>query len=221
MNQRLVKPERKRVVAGPVITISRECGCQGSLVAKMLTEKINEKLIEKGKRPEWKWISKEILTMASEELKIHPERLKKVMTQSDYSMIDEIVASFTEKSYIYNKKVKKAVYEVIRNFAVEGKTVIVGRGSSSIAWDIEKSLHIKLEAPLTYKTVIVSRRKNISFDEARNYVLEVDEERAKFRDAFKIDDAPMNYHLRINCMNVTAEEICEAVIKLAEMKKII
>ena len=48
MNQRLVKPERKRVVAGPVITISRECGCQGSLVAKMLTEKINEKLIEKG-----------------------------------------------------------------------------------------------------------------------------------------------------------------------------
>ena len=121
-NIEAVKPRNEGLTAFFGVYLGFREATQGIVMnilrRKLSAEKINEKLIEKGKRPEWKWISKEILTMASEELKIHPERLKKVMTQSDYSMIDEIVASFTEKSYIYNKKVKKAVYEVIRNFAV-------------------------------------------------------------------------------------------------------
>lgn len=220
MNQRLEKNEKPRAVAGPVITISRECGCEGSLIAQMLTNKINEKLIEKGKRPDWKWVSKEILNLASEELKIHPEKLKKIMTKGEYSLMDEILSSFTEKNYVYDAKVKKAVYEIIRNLAVAGKAVIVGRGSSSIAWDIPKSIHVRLEAPMDYKAVKISRRKDISFNEAKKYVATVDKEREKFRDVFKDNDVEMNYHLRFNCKEITNEEICEIILKLAELKKL-
>ncbi len=222
MNERLEKPVTSHAEPGPVITISRECGCQGSLIAQMVTEKINNKIKESGKRYEWRWVNKEILNLASQELKIHPEKVKQMMASDDYSLIQEIVASFTDKYYINNNKVRKVIRDVIRNIAVEGNAVIVGRGSSGIAADIPKALHIKLVAPLSWKTVIISRRKNISFDDARNYVLKIDEQRAKFRDYFKgKEEDQVNFHLTFNCATMSSEEICELIIRTAEMKQII
>ncbi len=222
MNERLERPVSKHAEPGPVITISRECGCHGSLIAQMLTDRINKKLKESGKNYEWRWVNKEILNLASQELKIHPEKVKELMASDDYSLIQEIVASFTEKYYINNNKVRKVIHDVIRNIAVEGNAVIVGRGSASIAGDISKALHIKLVAPLSWKTVIISRRRNISFDDAKNYVLKIDEQRARFRDYFKgNEEDQVNYHLVFNCMNMSIDEICDLIFKTAEMKQII
>ncbi len=222
MNERLNAPISKHKEPGPVITISRECGCQGSLVAKLLKEKINERLKDEGKLNEWKWVNKEILSLASQELKIQPEKLKQLIVSENPNLIQEFFASFTEKYYLHNTKVKKVIHDVIRNIAVEGNVVIVGRGSGFIAWDIPKSLHIKLEAPLTWKTVIISRRNNISFEEAKKYVLKVDEQRLKYRNYFKKgEDITINYHLSFNCSIMSPEEICEIIYKSAELKQLI
>ena len=62
---------------GPVITISREVGCNGLKMAKLLAERLNsEKPVT-----DWKVISKEILVASADELNMHIEDVRKTVNQ--------------------------------------------------------------------------------------------------------------------------------------------
>ena len=105
---------------------------------------------------------------------------------------------------------------------MEGHAIIVGRGGGAIAWDIPHSLHVYLEAPLSWKTNMISQKKGMTIAESRIYVLERDKQRSKFRDFFrtKFSDE-IYYNLRFNCKSFTSEEICELIFQAAENKKLI
>src|SRR5665647_3206733 len=94
MNERS-KPELKKAIEapGPVITISRECGCSGRLFAEKLIERINHKI--NNPVHNWKWVNKEILCLASKELKINPHQIKNILNTVDKSFLDQMVSSFT------------------------------------------------------------------------------------------------------------------------------
>jgi cytidylate kinase len=100
--------------------------------------------------------------------------------------------------------------------------IIVGRGGGAIAWDIPKSLHLYLEAPLSWKADSICKSKGISSAEARKYVLERDMQRMKFRDNYrtKFSDE-IYYDERINCKSFSKEQICQTVLHAAELKKLI
>src|SRR5665647_1419303 len=72
MGDRLESSPTRQAHQGPVITISRECGCPGNDIAEMLMNKLNKKMVKDGHAPKWKWVNKEILLKASEELKMNP-----------------------------------------------------------------------------------------------------------------------------------------------------
>ncbi|HWR99390.1 MAG TPA: cytidylate kinase-like family protein [Prolixibacteraceae bacterium] len=222
MGERLEFSAAKRTHLGPVITISRESGCPGNLVAELLVNKLNDKMIADGLTPKWKWVNKEILQKASEELKMNPSEIETYVKASDSGLLHDIVSSFTESYYIKNAKIKKVIYHLIRNLAAEGHVIIVGRGGGAIAWDIPKSLHVYLEAPLSWKTNVVSTVRSVSMAEARKLVLERDSQRSKFRDNYrpKFSDE-IYYHERFNCKALTGEQICELVFQAAELKKLV
>lgn len=220
MNDRFRPAQKKVITPGPVITISRECGCSGRVFAEKLTGRINEIINDEEKK--WKWVSKEILNLASEELKIHPDKMKTLLNSEEKNFIEELVASFTDKYYVYDAKIKGAIEEVIRNIAVRGNTVIVGRGSEAITNDIAKSLHIKLYAPLSWKVAVMSERMGISPEESKNIVQEVDKKRLKFRDAYvdKHSDAVI-YDIEFNCAKFNQDDMVDIVLKLAEKRSLI
>lgn len=222
MGERLEFSAAKNALLGPVITISRECGCPGNDVAEMLTNMLNKKLVKEGLVPKWKWVNKEILLKASHELKMNPRDVETYIKAQESGMLHDLVASFTETYHVRNAKIKKVIYNVIRNLSCEGYVIIVGRGGGAIAWDIPKSLHLYLEAPLSWKALEISRLKGVSNTEARKYVLERDMQRTKFRDNYrtKFSDE-IYYDERINCKSFSKEQICQLVIRTAELKKII
>ena len=219
MTERLEFTKVKHSQQGPVITISRECGCPGNEIAELLTEKLNQKLVKEGHAPIWKWVNKEILLRASEELKLNPKDVDTHIKASEIGVIHDLVTSFTETYHIRNAKIKKVIYDVIRNLAIEGHVIIVGRGSGTIAWDIPNSLHLYLEAPLSWKSNVVSNQKGISIAEARKLVLERDMQRMKFREGYrtKFSDE-IYYHERFNCKSMTSEQICHMAYHAAEIK---
>jgi cytidylate kinase len=222
LNERLEPKLVKPTVPGPVITISRECGCSGRLVAKILTEKINKKYKEEGKHLEWKWIGKEVLSLASNELRMQPEKIKSLFEAHEKNYFEEIVSSFTESYYGQNEMVKKVIGDVIRKIAVDGYTIIVGRGSCAIARDIERSLHINLQAPLSWKAAKISQKSKMSLAEARKHVIEVDKQRYNFRDYFrgKTNDDDC-FDLSINCKHFTSEEIANIILKIADSRHLL
>jgi Cytidylate kinase-like family len=220
MNERIMHATRKLAEPGPVITISRECGCSGSQLAEKLTQRINEKI----NNPEinWRWINKEILKLASDELNIHQDEVKKIADSVDPNFLDEIAHSFTDKYYVTNIKAKKMIEEVIRGIAITGRAIIVGRGSEVLSHGIPRSLHLRLFAPLEWKIEIIMERSKISHVEAKKIVLQIDKQRANFRDAYlERNQPPFSYDVEFNCSRLNQDEIIDLTLTLAERRSIL
>jgi cytidylate kinase len=222
MSERLEFKTAKHMQRGPVITISRECGCPGNALAEMLANKLNQKLVREGLQPKWKWVNKEILQQASEELKMNPGDVETYLKAKESGVLQDLVNSFTETYHIRNASIKKVIFDVIRNLALSGHVIIVGRGGGAIAWDIPKALHLYLEAPLSWKAGVISTQKSIPVSQARKFVLERDAQRAKFRDNYRTKYSDeIYYDERFNCKTLSNEQICELVFRSAELKKLI
>ena len=220
MNERISQASKKIDEPGPVITISRECGCSGRLFAEKLIERINQNINNPAQN--WKWINKEILNLASKELKINPTQIKNLLKAEDKNFLDEIVSSFTIKYYAPDAKIKRAIKEVVRHLAIHGNIVIVGRGSEALTQDIQRSLHVKLIAPLRWKVDVISCRNKISAEEAKKLVLQTDKRRAKFVDDYltKIQNKEV-YDIVFNCAKFTQDEIIDVIMKVAEVKSLL
>jgi cytidylate kinase len=222
LNERLEPKSNKPHEPGPVITISRECGCSGGALAQLLTEKINKKYREEGKFLEWKWINKEILGLASHELRMQPSKIKSLFETHQKNYFEELVYSFTETYYGQNEMVKKVIGDVIRKIALDGYTVIVGRGSGAIARDIPRSLHINLEAPLSWRVAEISQKIKMTIAEAKKFVVEVDKQRYNFKDYYRgKNNDDCCYDLSFNCKRLSNDEITYMIIQIAEYKHIL
>jgi cytidylate kinase len=222
LNERLEPKALRPVIPGPVITISRECGCSGRLVAELLTEKINKKYKEEGRAKKWKWIGKEILNMATNELRMNPGKIRSLFEVQEANYFEEIVSSFTESYYGQNDRIKKVIGDLVVKIAVDGYTIIVGRGSCAIARDIKRSLHVNLEAPLTWKAANISQKIGISIAEAVKRVNEVDKLRYNFRDYYRGKSKDDNcFDVTFNCMHSTPEEIAEMIFTIADLKHLL
>ncbi|MFZ4455434.1 MAG: AAA family ATPase [Bacteroidales bacterium] len=224
MDERFDKPEETGFckVPGPVITISRVCGCSATRIAEQLSIKINKILVAKGFQEEWKWVNKEILSMVSNELKISPKKVKQLVESQQKNVIQEIVSSFTENYYAHSTKVKNAIQRAVRHIAIGGNVVIVGRAGGIITSDIVRSLHINLEAPLSWRAASVSAKHSLSIEDSKKYIVQMDYQRDSFKELFKKknSEAP-DYDLTINCKSHSIDQICEIIIKEAQMRNLL
>jgi len=219
MTERNLNETRKQFSAGPVITISRECGCGASSVADKLTNRINTMISDPVKK--WKWVNKEILNRASEDLKVNPQHVLEHLEAGNTNFFDDFVASFTEKYYVHDTKIRKVIEEVVRHIAIQGKVVIVGRGSEALTIDIPLSLKVKLYAPLNWRVSEVSERAKIPREEAQKMVEKTDAQRAKFRDSLlEKNHNVLANDIEFNCAKFTQDEIVEVILKIAEFKRL-
>ncbi len=202
---------------GPVITISREVGCSGLELAYTLAAKLNQI-----SRREWRVLSKEIFSQSAQELDVHPDKVEKIFKQSERSAFDEILNAFSEKRYKTDKKIKKTVVEVIRNFAEEGFCIIVGRGSNIVAADISNSLHIRLVAPLAERIVTIMEKNNWNREESIRFIKKVEKERIAYRHAVmaKPSQEEELFDLTFNRAVFANGVIADLVLDAAEKKGI-
>ena len=223
MSDRLQEECAKTHPAGPVITISRLYGCPGKKVARLLTERLTEKMVIKGyKKTQWKMITKEIMSESARELEVDPAQIKYVFDYEQKGIIDDILSAHLNKYYKSDRKIRNTIRKVIRNIACEGYAVILGRGGVAITRDVEKSLHINLEAPLEWRVLRTSEKQCISIDEAEKYTNDVDRKRKQFREYFEGKDTDYtNFDMTFNCMTMSVEEIVEIILKAVDIRKYI
>jgi cytidylate kinase len=207
---------------GPVITIAREYGCPAKIVARQLTEELTKKMLVKGSETQWKYVTKEIMVESARELDLDPERIKYVFEYEKRSLIDEVLFAQLDKYYKSDRKIRNTIAQVIRNMAIEGHVVIVGRGGVSITHEIAHSLHIMLEASLEWRSLRISEKNNISQEAGRKECIEIDKKRQQFREYFQGKNTDYTtFDLKFNCMTLSVEEIVRIIIKAAEVKKLI
>lgn len=226
LNKRLHEPKgtepRFDKEPGPVVTISRECGCSGRNLSLRLAEELNIWNKDHGINKEWKFISKEILEKAARELDVSPADISYVFQYEERNLLGDIFASYASKYYKSEKQIRKTIGDVIRSSAGEGNVIILGRAGVVLTRDIPKSIHIGLEAPLEWRTIMVSERYNISLSEAKKFAIEMDKKRERFRNAFEGRNTDYTrFDVVFNRMTLTEDEIVHSIVRLMEEKKII
>jgi cytidylate kinase len=167
----------------------------------------------------WRFISREILSKSAEELNLDPEALKLVISDKNRGMMDEIVEALSSHSHKSDHKILETIREVISQFGTTGNVVILGRGGASFCKDINRSLHIRLEAPEDWRINSISQRLDFSKAFATKYVRETDAERELLLTKY-FDRKPDNstYDVHLNSSRFTEKEIVDIIIQIAAIK---
>jgi len=207
------KEPKKTENPGPVITISRETGCPAERIAKQLALSLNKR--KESKSPHWKCVSKEILKESAKELELNPSQIKYVFDFEQRGAWDDIMSSFSTKYYKSDRKIRKTIAEVIRTIAEQGNVIIIGRGSVAITRDMPNAFHVNLEAPLDWRTEMIAIKYNMKPDEARQFAIETDKNRMKFRESFYGRSTDYTrFDVTYNCMTFTDDEIIKSITSL-------
>jgi cytidylate kinase len=212
----------KSAGSGPVVTISRAYGCPAKRIAGMLSSALNRVELENYSKSRWAWIGKEILDESARELNLQTTMIREAANKDMSSVVDDIVLSLSHKYYPGDRKIKKTIGTVIRDFAEQGHVIIVGRGGVSIARDIPNSLHIKIQAPIEWRINDVSKKQMISLADARKKIEHLDAQRHLIRDFFegkKADDSI--FDVVYNYMTLAEEDIVASIIQIMESKDMI
>lgn len=204
--------------AGPVITISREVGCNGIKLAKAIAIRLNTQRMHR----DWKVLSKEIFYESAKELDLEPEIVRQTFKKSDRYTFEQILKAFNDKRYKSEEKIIKTVRDVVRTLAIDGFNIIVGRASHIISRDIENSLHIRLTAPLDYRINTIIHNNSLSKAEAIKFIEKVEKERHTFRKALKEHSLQEElFDLTINRASFNDEQAAELIEHAVNQKQIL
>jgi len=201
---------------GPIITISRQTGCDAVAVSKQLVSRLNRKYgINK-----WHWVDKEILMVAARKLETDTNRVESYIKGNELSGLSEMIMAVSGK-FVSDMKVKKVIRDVVLSICKDGHAVLVGRAGVSISKPVRKSLHVRLVAPFYWRVENIMKKKNMGVEEAEEFVVDNDEKRYHMILNF-LDKKPLNldylFDVTINRSSYSIEQIAQMLAILYEKR---
>lgn len=200
---------------GPVICISREVGCGGVNIARLLAIEMDKQ----GSCKKWKVLSKEIIEESARELKMDPNKLRRYLKEGDRGIFDEILSAFSEKQFKSERKINKTLIDLISSFANDGHCIIVGRAGHIIARDVKKSLFIKLIAPYDMRVKQIMEKNDLNMREAIDFIEKTEKERQNFiKHVAGENNADVEFDLVINLAKMNITELIGLIKYIAQNK---
>ena len=201
---------------GPVISISRQTGCDARQVASNIVDNLNRK----AGTTKWKWIDKDIIFDIAKELNTNAERVENFYKGIELSNMSEMIMAFSG-GFVSDLRVKKAIKDVVLSICKEGNVVIVGRGGVSIAHDITNSLHVRLIGPFYWRVENVMKKKEMDIEAAEEYVVDTDEKRHNLITTF-LEKKSINidylFDATINREAFNINETADLIVSMYEKK---
>jgi cytidylate kinase len=219
LNKRLHHPENRYLSVhtqpGPVICISREVGCGGVNIARLLAIELDKLAL----CPKWKVLSKEILEESARELNMDPGKLRNYLKEDARTLFDDILLAFSEKRYKSDRKIKNTLIDLITSFANDGYCIIVGRAGHIIARDIDKSLLVRLTAPHEWRVKQIMEKNRMNFREAVEFIERTEKERQNLRKHIAGDQGTEDeFDLTINLARMKTPEVIALIRHAAQIK---
>jgi cytidylate kinase len=201
---------------GPVITISRQTGCDARQVAENIVDNLNRKV----GTTKWKWVDKDIIYAIAKELNTDTQRVENFYKGIELSNMSEMIMAFSG-GFVSDLRVKKAIKDVILSICKEGYIVLVGRGGVSIARDIVDSLHVRLIAPFYWRVENIIKKKEVDIETAEEYVVDTDEKRFNLITTFlekKLLNIDYLFDTTINRQSFNIIETADIIVSMYEKK---
>ena len=192
--------EKKKDERISVITISREAGSGGNILAKQLSDQL-----------EFDLFYQEFIHNMAESARLSV-RLIETLDEKGASVLEEWISSIVDKRHLWPDRYLQHLMKIIGTIGKHGQAVIVGRGANFVL-PPEKRLSVRVIAPLEMRLRNVSQKFSVSVDEARPRVLKTDSDRKAFIKKYFNDDIrhTLNYDLIINTGTLSIDDVVNSV----------
>lgn len=155
----------------PAVTLSRQYGCDGFLLATRLQERLQADTHEP-----WHIFDKELLERVAQDERISMQLLRHLEEPSRYLE----AFGFHPRGRVTTDQAMAKLAVYMLHFAREGNAIIIGRAGAVVCHKLENCFHFRLEASLDWRIANLARRMDISRKEA----LEREKAQTRLRDHF-------------------------------------
>jgi len=202
----IMKAGGEKEAAGfPVITISREPGSGGRIVATSLAEKLGLDLFHQ-----------EIINEMAESAQVS-NRILETLDEKGLSVLEEWITSLVDNRHLWPDQYLRHLMKVIGTIGKHGNAVIVGRGANFVL-PPKGRIRVRIVAPLDVRVENVSSNFGVSAEEAKRRIIRTESERRAFiRKYFNADITdPINYDLVLNTGTLSIEAAADAIKSASE-----
>ena len=186
----------------PIITIAREYGSGGRIIAKKLAEELGIGFYDK-----------ELITLAAKESGLSEDFIQKAQQRPTTSFLYNLY--FNSQSLPISDQVFIAQSQVIQDVAEKGPCVIVGRCGDYVLRERNDCLHVFIHAPLADRISRVSREYQVEAKDYRDLIVRRDKGRSAYYQHFTDQKwgKCQNFHLSLD--SSLGIDLCVALIRQA------
>lgn len=196
----ILRKEKQKDKILPVITLSREPGSGGKLVAKAVADRLGLDLFHQ-----------ELINAMADNADT-TTRVIRTLDERGLSMIEDWVSAAISERHLWPDEVSRVLMRVIGAIARHGKAIIVGRGANFVL-PPENRFRVRIIAPLELRVSRVAETYGVSKKEAKRHVLRTESDRRAFvRKYFHSDIGdPANYDVIFNTGTLSVESAAAAI----------
>jgi cytidylate kinase len=183
----------------PFITVSREAGSGGKLVAKKLAKALG-----------FGFYDDELIDLTAKKANLR-RRVVARLDERERTFVSDLMHKLLNPEYVHSQTYIKSLCEVVEALSIGGGVVILGRGGNFITSQ-DSGLHIRVVAPFWTRVNYTVCYEKRSMRDAKKRVKEYDRERKEFIKQY-FDKNPSNpeyYDLVLNTENLTIDEAVAA-----------
>ena len=192
-------------LSNKTVTISREFGCEGYLLA----EKLSKKMEEATGIP-WTVFDRKLIELVCKSTDISFFSLDSFDSSAHHI---DILSPFM-KCWKTGEQLYELLAKRILKIAEYGNCIIVGRGASILTQKFTNCYHFRLEAPLEFRVNSIVQRSEMSYQEADLFVKENQKERIyflkKFLNVESISDTSY-YHMKFNNSKIDVDSMSDII----------
>lgn len=210
IHEQLAVQERERGGAAvfaepkhPIITVSRQFGSGGTVLAGRIAERLGFQLFDK-----------EVIDVVSSETGVQRELLE-ALDERTRSGVEQWVAGVLHSRIMSGEDFVRSLGKILISVAHVGSAVVVGRGANFLLAG-QPGFHLRLVADLGRRVEEIMGRYELSRPRAEARVLQVDRERAEYVHRYlhhDIDD-PTAYDLVLNLDSIEPDAALDAIVAL-------
>ncbi len=202
----------------PFITISRQAGAGGNALAAALEGKIRL-LHEEPPFRGWQLCGPQLCQLIEGQdpaLKTVVESLRRT---EYHSQAEDMLSQLIYGGFSQDLVVKK-MFHAMRAFAVHGKVIFVGRGSTLLTRDLPLGIHVRLEASMESRIQRMMPEFGPDEKRVRKVIEEKDKAKADLVKTFFHKDIrdPLLYDVQWNTSRVPIDEIADLLIEMIRRK---
>lgn len=197
MDKRQAPPARETI---QLVTISRESGSQGQVIAEQLCEKTGFDLFHNE------------IVQAMVEASKNSQVLLETLDERGMNVVEDLVSNFINDHHLWPDEYSKLLFQVLTTIHEHGRAVILGRGANCVV-NGPDVLRVRIVAPIKMRQAFIQHNNDLNPDDAHRFLTSTDANRTAFVMRYFNSDVndPSNYDLILNTGSLSIDKAVRAI----------